>query len=83
MSAGLGRISSFLASALYLSSIVSGIWGVGLAALLGIKSDDYSSLHAGILIQFLAALLPLEWICQVPMSQPVEKKRKKVLSKRT
>ncbi|XVE81962.1 hypothetical protein DITRI_Ditri15bG0108600 [Diplodiscus trichospermus] len=78
-----GSLTSFLASALCLSSIVSGFWGVGLATFLGIKSDDYSSLPVGILIQFLAALLPLGWIHQVPMSQPVEKERKKGLSKRT
>ena len=78
-----GSLTSFLASALCLSSIVSGFLGVGLAALLGIKYDDYSSLPVGILIQFLAALLPLVWIRQVPMSEPVEKERKKGLSKRT
>ncbi|XVF28502.1 hypothetical protein REPUB_Repub15cG0034700 [Reevesia pubescens] len=77
-----GSLTSFLASALCLSSIVSGFWGVGLAALLGIKSGDYSCLHVGISVQFLAALLPLGWIHQVPMSQPVEKERKKALSKR-
>ncbi|PPR99640.1 hypothetical protein GOBAR_AA21028 [Gossypium barbadense] len=77
-----GSLTSFLASALCLSSIVSGFWGVGLAAMLGIRSSDYSNLPVGILIQFLAALLPLGWIHHVPMSQPVEKKRKKGMSKR-
>ncbi|EOY06240.1 hypothetical protein QUC31_016372 [Theobroma cacao] len=78
-----GSLTSFLASALCLSSIISGFWGVGLAALLGIQSGDYSRLPVGIMIQFLAALLPLGWIHQVPMSQPVQKERKKGLSKRT
>ncbi|KAL4273435.1 hypothetical protein GQ457_13G026430 [Hibiscus cannabinus] len=77
-----GSLTSFLASALCLSSIVSGFSGVGLAASLGIKSGDYSKLTVGILIQFLAALLPLGWIHRVPMSVPDEKKRKKGLSKR-
>ncbi|XP_022760404.1 probable folate-biopterin transporter 8, chloroplastic [Durio zibethinus] len=77
-----GSLTSFLASALCLSSIISGFWGVGLAALLGIKSGDYSRLPVGILIQFLAALLPLGLIHQVPMSQPVEKGIKRGLSKR-
>ncbi|MBA0612520.1 hypothetical protein Godav_013116 [Gossypium davidsonii] len=77
-----GSLTSFLASALCLSSIFSGFWGVGLAAMLGIRSNDYSNLPVGILIQFLAALLPLGWIHHVPMSQPVEKKRKKGMSKR-
>ncbi|KAE8721356.1 putative folate-biopterin transporter 8 [Hibiscus syriacus] len=74
-----GSFSSFLASILCLSSIVSGFWGVGLADLLGIKSGDYSSLPVGILIQFLAALLPLGWIHQLPMSHPVEKEIKKCI----
>ncbi|XVF66371.1 hypothetical protein PTKIN_Ptkin10aG0030400 [Pterospermum kingtungense] len=78
-----GSLTSFLASALCLSSIFSGFWGVGLAALLGIKSSDYSNLAVGILIEFLAALLPLGWIHQVPMSVPVEKERKIVAGKRT
>ncbi|MFQ6628362.1 hypothetical protein Gotur_006757 [Gossypium turneri] len=77
-----GSLTSFLASALCLSSIFSGFWGVGLAAMLGIRSNDYSNLPVGILIQFLAALLPLGWIHHVPMSQPVEKKRKVGMSKR-
>ncbi|XVF38559.1 hypothetical protein REPUB_Repub20aG0112500 [Reevesia pubescens] len=77
-----GSLTSFLASALCLSSIISGFLGVGLAAFLGINSGDYSSLPVANLIQFLAALLPLGWIHQVPMSQPVEKERKKGLSKR-
>ncbi|GMI64147.1 hypothetical protein like AT2G33280 [Hibiscus trionum] len=77
-----GSLTSFLASALCLSSIISGFCGVGLAASLGIKSGDYSKLPVGILIQFLAALLPLGWIHRVPMSLPDEKKRKKGLSKR-
>ncbi|KAK8703937.1 hypothetical protein V6N13_047577 [Hibiscus sabdariffa] len=83
VSAGLeGSLTSFLASALCLSSIVSGFSGVGLASSFGIKSGDYSKLTVGILIQFLAALLPLGWIHRVPMSVPDEKKRKKGLSKR-
>ncbi|CAK7327339.1 unnamed protein product [Dovyalis caffra] len=57
-----GSLASFLASSLCLSSIVSGFLGVGLASLIGITSDDYSSLPVGVLIQFLAALLPLGWI---------------------
>ncbi|KAE8723380.1 putative folate-biopterin transporter 8 [Hibiscus syriacus] len=77
-----GSLTSFLASALCLSSIVSGFWGVGLATFLGIKSGDFSKLPIGILIQFLAALLPLGWIHRVPMSLSDEKKRKKGLSKR-
>lgn len=79
-----GSLTSFLASSLCLSSIVSGFLGVGLASLIGITSGDYSSLPMGILIQFFAALLPLGWIHRVPMSEPiVEKERKQGMSKRT
>ncbi|XP_058721938.1 probable folate-biopterin transporter 8, chloroplastic [Vicia villosa] len=80
-----GSLTSFLASALILSSIVSGFFGVGLASLLGITSGDYSGLTVGILIQFVAALLPLRWIGSLPMSQPdsEEKQRRKSMSRRT
>ncbi|GMI72081.1 hypothetical protein like AT2G33280 [Hibiscus trionum] len=74
-----GSFGSCLASALCLSSIVSGFWGVGLSALLGIKSGDYSSLPVGLLIQFVAALLPLGWIQQLPMAHPVDKEIKKCI----
>lgn len=73
-----GSLMSFLASALCLSSIVSGFFGVGLASALGITSSDYSNLPMGIVIQFLAALLPMLWMNEVPASQSVEKERKKV-----
>ncbi|XP_075085508.1 putative folate-biopterin transporter 8, chloroplastic isoform X2 [Nicotiana tabacum] len=79
-----GSLMSFLASALCLSSIFSGFLGVALATFLGITSGDYSNLHIGILIQFIAALLPLGWLSCVPMAQPEsEKERKRSVSKRT
>ncbi|CAN4120608.1 unnamed protein product [Withania somnifera] len=79
-----GSLMSFLASALCFSSIFSGIFGVALATFLGITSGNYSSLHIGILIQFVAALLPLGWLSFVPMAQPAaEKVRKRGQSKRT
>ncbi|KAK9288409.1 hypothetical protein L1049_016865 [Liquidambar formosana] len=79
-----GSLTSLLASALCLSSVVSGFLGVGLASLIGITSGDYSSLPVGILIQFLAALVPLVWINHVPMAQLIaEKEKKRVRSKRT
>lgn len=78
-----GSLTSFLASALCLSSIVSGFLGVGLASLIRITSGDYSSMPVGILIQFLVALLPLAWIHLLPTSlDTVEKDRKRGLSKR-
>lgn len=79
-----GSLMSFLASAFCLSSIFSGFLGVGLASVLGISSGDYSSLPVGIGIQFVAALMPLQWIQNVPMSQSLAYKDKKIgRSKRT
>ncbi|KAM3356771.1 putative folate-biopterin transporter 8, chloroplastic [Capsicum galapagoense] len=79
-----GSLMSFLASALCFSSILSGVLGVTLASFLGITSGNYSSLHIGILIQFVAALLPLGWLSYVPLAQPAaEKGRKRGQSKRT
>ncbi|KAK4356934.1 hypothetical protein RND71_022544 [Anisodus tanguticus] len=79
-----GSLMSFLASALCFSSVFSGFFGVALATSLGITSCNYSSLHIGILIQFVAALLPLGWLSYVPMAQPAaEKGRKRGQSKRT
>ncbi|XAR48906.1 hypothetical protein NMG60_11031889 [Bertholletia excelsa] len=78
-----GSLTSFLASTLCLSSIVSGFLGVGLASLLGIRSGDYSSLPVGIIVQFLAALIPLKWIYKVPFSPSVIKEKQRGRSKRT
>ncbi|XP_019181375.1 PREDICTED: probable folate-biopterin transporter 8, chloroplastic [Ipomoea nil] len=72
-----GSLMSFLASAFYLSSITSGYLGVGLASFLGITPGDYSRLPAGIIIQFLAALLPLGLINFLPVSQPSTEKQRK------
>lgn len=79
-----GSLTSFLASAMCLSSIISGFLGVGLASLIGITACDYSGLPLGIMIQFLAALVPLGWINHVPESQPIaEKERRRVRGRRT
>ncbi|XP_004247777.1 probable folate-biopterin transporter 8, chloroplastic isoform X1 [Solanum lycopersicum] len=79
-----GSLMSFLASALCLSSVFSGVLGVSLATFLGLTPGNYSSLHIGILIQFVAALLPLRWLSYVPMAQPAaEKGKKRGQSKRT
>lgn len=79
-----GSLTAFLASALIFSSIVSGFLGVGLASLIGVTAGDYSSLPLGILVQFLAALLPLGWIHHLPVIEAiVRKERKKSLSRRS
>ncbi|XXG90677.1 hypothetical protein AAC387_Pa12g2387 [Persea americana] len=72
-----GSLVAFLASALCLSSIFSGVSGVVLAYLIGISTDDYSSLPLGIILQVAAALLPLGWICQIPISQTAGKRRRR------
>ncbi|KAL1188797.1 putative folate-biopterin transporter 8 [Cardamine amara subsp. amara] len=79
-----GSVTSFLASALCLSQIVSAFLGVGLANLIGITSSDFSNLSSGILIQSLAALVPLCFMHLVPFSEPVvEKEGSRGLSKRS
>lgn len=80
-----GSLMSFLASALCLSSIVSGFLGVGLSSVLSITCGDYSNLPLGIVIQSLAALLPVLWMNRVPVAQPPSsgKERKKGRSRRT
>lgn len=72
-----GSLISFFASAVCLSSIVGGFLGVGLASLIGIRSCNYSSLPVGILIQFVAALLPLICIHFVPTTSPIVDREKK------
>lgn len=77
-------VTAFLASALTLSSILSGFLGIGLAYLLGITSGDYSSLPVGIVVQCFTALVPLIWLNNLPISLPVvEKERMKGRSKRS
>uniref|UniRef100_A0A1J3DHN0 Putative folate-biopterin transporter 8, chloroplastic n=1 Tax=Noccaea caerulescens TaxID=107243 RepID=A0A1J3DHN0_NOCCA len=71
-----GSVTSFLASALCLSQIVSAFLGVGLANLMGVTSSNYSNLSSGILIQSLAALVPLCFMHFVPMSEPVKEVRR-------
>lgn len=79
-----GSFTSFSASVLCLSSIFGGFLGVRLASWLGITFGDYSSLSIGIVIKFLAALVPLGWILHVPMPHSVpEMERTKGMSKRT
>ncbi|XP_072958837.1 probable folate-biopterin transporter 9, chloroplastic [Typha angustifolia] len=61
-----GSLFAFFASALCLSSILGGVFGVGLSNLIGVSSGDYSSLPLGIVLQFVAALVPLGWISSLP-----------------
>ncbi|KAL8128669.1 hypothetical protein V2J09_017824 [Rumex salicifolius] len=75
---------SVLASALCLSSVISGFLGIGLASVLGITSGNYTGLPVGIFIQFLAALLPLIWIDYLPVSETVfRKEMNKGMSRRS
>lgn len=67
-----GSLFAFFASASCLSTILSGVLGVGLASLIGVSSGDYSSLPLGILVQVVAALIPLIWVGCVPNGGHVE-----------
>nr|VDD41509.1 unnamed protein product [Brassica oleracea] len=79
-----GSVTSFLASSLCLSQIVSAFLGVGLANVIGVTSSNYSNLPSGIIVQSLAALVPLCFMHFVPMSEPVvEKGAKRGLSTRS
>ncbi|CAN8295628.1 unnamed protein product [Cochlearia groenlandica] len=79
-----GSVTSFLASSLCLSQIVSAFLGVGLANVIGITSSNYTNLSAGLLVQSLAALVPLCFMSFVPMSEPmVEKEVKRDTTKRS
>lgn len=61
-----GALLAVLMSAHCLSSIISGYMGVTLASMLHISSHDFSDLPTGIVVQALAALLPLLWISFIP-----------------
>ncbi|XP_062188360.1 probable folate-biopterin transporter 9, chloroplastic [Phragmites australis] len=61
-----GSLFAFFTSGLVFSAILSGVFGVGMSTLIGVSSVDYSSLPFGILLQSLAALLPLGWISFIP-----------------
>lgn len=61
-----GSLFAFFTSGLVFSAILSGVFGVGMSTLIGVSSVDYSNLPLGILLQSLAALLPLGWISFVP-----------------
>ncbi|WOL06169.1 putative folate-biopterin transporter 8, chloroplastic [Canna indica] len=67
-----GSLFAFLTSAMCLSSILSGILGVGVATLIGVSSGDYSNLPIGIVVQFIAALVPLGWISYIPLTRNEE-----------
>lgn len=69
-----GSVTSFLASSLCLSQIVSAFLGVGLANVIGVTSSNYSNLPTGIIVQSLAALVPLCFMHFLPMSEPVIEK---------
>lgn len=61
-----GSLLAFFSSALCLAGIFSGFFGVWLASFIGVTSGDFSSLTLGIIVQVVAALIPLCWIGCVP-----------------
>uniref|UniRef100_A0ACD5UP29 Uncharacterized protein n=2 Tax=Avena sativa TaxID=4498 RepID=A0ACD5UP29_AVESA len=69
-----GSLFAFFTSGLVFSAILSGMYGVGLSSLIGLSAGDYSNLPLGILLQSLAALLPLAWISFVPENWTADEK---------
>ncbi|XP_025804581.1 probable folate-biopterin transporter 9, chloroplastic [Panicum hallii] len=69
-----GSLFAFFTSGLVFSAILSGVFGVGLSTLIGVSSVDYSTLPLGILLQSLAALLPLGWISFLPEKWTADEK---------
>lgn len=60
-----GSLMAFVMSSVALAMIVSGYLGVALASYIGITEDDFSGFPHGLLIQAIAAVLPLflsSWI---------------------
>ncbi|XP_072986712.1 probable folate-biopterin transporter 7 isoform X1 [Typha latifolia] len=56
-----GSVMAFAMSALALASIVSGYFGVALAAFLGVSGTNFSGLSVAILIEAACTMLPLYW----------------------
>ncbi|KAL6001802.1 hypothetical protein ACLOJK_041780 [Asimina triloba] len=69
-----GSVMAFLMSAIALATIVSGYFGVVLASLLGISTQDFSKLPQGILIQAAFTVIPLIWSSWVPNDTRPSKK---------
>eukprot|EP00249_Psilotum_nudum_P004784 c18280_g1_i2 orf=349-1878(-) len=61
-----GSLLAFFMSMQCLAIIISGYLGLTLASLLHISSTDFGELPFGILIQAIAALLPLLWMSFIP-----------------
>ncbi|KAJ3678540.1 hypothetical protein LUZ60_002343 [Juncus effusus] len=61
-----GSLFAFFTSSLCLASILSGVFGVFLSNLIGVKPGDFRGLPFGILVQFFMALAPLCWIWNLP-----------------
>jgi folate/biopterin transporter len=69
-----GSLFAFFTSGLVFSAIASGVYGAGLSTMIGFSTGDYSNLPWGILLQSLAALLPLAWISFVPENWTADEK---------
>ncbi|MCO5609879.1 hypothetical protein L7F22_064112 [Adiantum nelumboides] len=61
-----GSLLAAFMSVQCLATIISGYMGVSLASMLHITCDDFSELSTGIVVQSMAALLPLLWISFIP-----------------
>ncbi|KAI5063327.1 hypothetical protein GOP47_0021874 [Adiantum capillus-veneris] len=63
-----GSLLAFFMSCHCLASIMSGYMGTIVGSFLHLSADNFSGLPLGILIQSLAALIPLFWISCIPSS---------------
>uniref|UniRef100_A0A6V7QYK9 Folate-biopterin transporter 7 n=1 Tax=Ananas comosus var. bracteatus TaxID=296719 RepID=A0A6V7QYK9_ANACO len=70
-----GSLMAFVMSALALSSVISGYFGVALAAFVGVSGTKFSGLSSGILIQAVFTMLPLFWSPWIPDKGIPEKKK--------
>ncbi|KAL8061925.1 hypothetical protein ABFX02_02G114300 [Erythranthe guttata] len=71
-----GSVMAFVMSAIALAMIVSGYFGVALAAYLGVNGDDFSGLSSALLVQSVCTLIPVFWVKCVAEDVKSEKKSK-------
>ncbi|WCJ27741.1 Major facilitator superfamily protein [Euphorbia peplus] len=72
-----GSLMALVASAIALSLIVSGYFGVALASYVGVTGDDFSGFPRALLIQAVCTLLPIYWSSCVPDEKKMKTSSKK------
>ncbi|CAN1217699.1 Probable folate-biopterin transporter 7 [Linum perenne] len=61
-----GSLMALVASAVALSLIISGYLGIALASFVEVTGDDFSGLPRGLMIQAIAAAVPIYWSSCIP-----------------